>query len=314
MKEEMMIIPCVFCFDGSYVSHAAVAITSLCAHSDSTYKIYCLVYNVSEKNLSIIFNITKRFGVDVEFINVGEQFSDCKTGFHFSAANYYRLLIEILVPESRVIYLDCDLLITCDLKDLFNTELGGNLLAGCVEAKGRKTSKITLAEDDIYINTGVLVMDLDRMRTDDFFKRARNVYESHESQIVWLDQCLINLTAAGKKSLLEKRWNVMAHEVSDGTTLETLYEPFIGNGILHFSGPVKPWHMWSGTWETNFWESYSRLSGNPRSAASRRPKTVDELNALIIKFESEEKWKEAARELRLLVNHLVNKIKQLSRS
>ncbi len=307
-----MKIPCVFCFDESFVGHAAVAITSLCAHSDSALKIYCLFFNIPEERLSIILNITRRFHVEVEFINVGEQFSGWKTGFHFSTASYYRLLIENLVPENRAIYLDCDLLITCDLKDLFNIQLGNNFLAGCEDEKGRKTSKITLADDDVYINTGVLVMDLDRMRTEDFFNRARDVYESHTSQIVWADQCVINLAAAGRKSLLERHWNVMAHEQSDGNTLEALYEPFVGNGILHFSGPVKPWHMWSGAWEAALWQSYLRLSGNPLSAASRRPKTVDELNALIRKFESEGKWKEAAKELRLLANHFENRIRKIT--
>ncbi len=307
-----MKIPCVFCFDESFINHAAVAITSLCVHSNSNYKIYCLFYNITEEKLSIISNITRRFSVEVEFINVGEQFSNWTTGYHFSAANYYRLLIEKFVPESRVIYLDCDLLITCDLKNLFTTDLGNNLLAGCVDDRGRKLSKIALADDDIYINTGVLVMDVDRMRSEDFFNRARKVYESNTSQIVWVDQCVINLAAAGRKSPLEKHWNVMAHEQPDGTTLERLYKPFVGNGILHFSGPVKPWHMWSGVWEATFWQSYLRLSGEPRSVASRRPETIDELNALIKKYESEENWKEAAKELKLLANHFANKVKQLT--
>jgi lipopolysaccharide biosynthesis glycosyltransferase len=52
-------IPCVFCFDAAFARKAAVAITSLCVHADSPYRIYCLVSDVPDDDCKLIEAIAR---------------------------------------------------------------------------------------------------------------------------------------------------------------------------------------------------------------------------------------------------------------
>lgn len=300
-------IPCVFCFDRAFVEKAAVAIASLCVHAESDYKIYCLVSDAGEDDLSVLRKIARRFHVEIVFIYIDNQFTDWKTQGHISPATYFRLLIPSRVPELKVIYLDCDILVTCDLTDLFDVELGDALIAGCLDESGGKTTKIKVDKNDPYLNAGVLVLDLEQLRADDFFQKARLVYQAHESEIVWADQCLINKMMAGRKRLLDRQWNVMAHDRPSDMSLREWCEPFDRKGILHFSGAVKPWHPWASSWEAGLWQCYARAAGVAGSEATRKPATVTEWRAVAQKAAAEEKWQEAAAALKVLSEHYRHK-------
>jgi lipopolysaccharide biosynthesis glycosyltransferase len=309
-------IPCVFCFDAAFARKAAVAITSLCVHAESSCRIYCLVTEVGDEDRAIIQAIGRRFGQTICFIDVDDQFARWKTSGDYSPAIYYRLLIPSLVSERRAIYLDCDLLVTCDLMPLFEVELGEAWLAGRVDQHAGRNSPIPRLQGEPYVNSGVLLLDLDRLRAEDFLGRSRATYEAHVAHgggFQWGDQCVINKAAEGRKLLLEQRWNVMAHEKA-GTSLsaQARLEPFDGTGILHFSGRIKPWHAWSSAWETALWQSYVRLSGVPRGQPPSPPKTVTQWKDLARKLESEGDWRGASDAYRNLATHFERKLIQLS--
>jgi lipopolysaccharide biosynthesis glycosyltransferase len=306
-------IPCVFCFDAAFARKAAVAITSLCVHADSPYRIYCLVSDVPDDDRRLIEAIARRFDQTISFIDVKGAFADWQTRGDYSAANYWRLLIPSLVPERKAIYLDCDLLVTCDLRPLFEVDLDDAWLGGRIDREAGRDSRIVRPQHEPYINSGVLLLDLDRLRSEDFLARSRATYETHAAQVQWADQCVINKAAEGRKLLLEQRWNVMAHEKA-GTSLsaQARLEPFDGTGILHFSGRIKPWHAWSSAWEAALWQSYVRLSGVPRGQPSSPPQTVTQWKDLARKLESEGDWRGASDAYRNLATHFERKLIQLS--
>ena len=101
-----------------------------------------------------------------------------------------------------------------------------------------------------FFNSGVLLMDLDRMRaersSDQLFKVAADLRES----LIWPDQDALNLVFARRWLPLHPRWNTQnsfwawrrwAVEVFGEALLEdAIRRP----GIRHFEGPglSKPWH------------------------------------------------------------------------
>lgn len=291
----MQKIPCAFCFDRAFVEKAAVAITSLCIHAESDYKIYCLVSDTEDDDLDVLRRIARRFHVEIIFIQVDNQFYGWQTQKNISTAAYTRLLIPSNLSEPKAIYLDCDILVTCDLRDLIDVELGDALIGGCRDHRGGKSTKLKLAENDTYVNSGVLLLNLDRLRAEEFQLNIRPVYEKYKSEFISTDQCLINKMTEGRKYVLDRRWNVMAHErPSIQMALRDWCEPFDRNGILHFTGDVKPWHPWSEAWEAGLWQSYARLAGVPGKDADRKPVTVTEWSAVARKAEAEGNWKQAA--------------------
>lgn len=302
----MQKIPCVFCFDRAFIEKAAVAIASLCVHATSDLKIYCLVSGVDDSNLDVLRKIAGRFRSEIIFVRVDNQFAGWKTRAHITEASYFRLLIPANVPEPKVVYLDCDLLITCDLRELFDVDLGDALIAARPDRLGTISTKINLVGNDPYVNAGVLVLNLDRLRAEEFHLRTQQAYEAHQAGIVWADQCLINKMTEGRKRLIDVRWNVMAHDRGN-QLLRQYQEPYDGKGILHFSGEVKPWHPWSGAWEAGLWASYARLAGVPASEPDRVPATVSEWKAVARQCEEDGRWQEAAAALKVLAKHFEKK-------
>ncbi|MGC4387295.1 glycosyltransferase, partial [Streptococcus suis] len=85
---------------------------------------------------------------------------------------YYRYLLpEILVDCDKVIYLDSDLLIRCDVKELWDIDVSQHYLAGVneIDIVNRFPDhklKLGFDLDELFINAGVLVCNLQKMRQD----------------------------------------------------------------------------------------------------------------------------------------------------
>lgn len=265
-------IPVVFCFDANYANYAAVATFSAFSNSVAPLKVYWLVpssdlemANLKKLSLSVL-------GVNIFIKPVdSKHFQDWKEVLHITRGSYLRLLIPETVEEDKVIYLDSDVIVQADLSPLYSTDLETFAIAGALEtAAGGENSNMPLSKPVRYINTGILVMDLKRLRQDGFFLKCKDIYEKYTKQITWGDQCIINKYIESGKKILEPCWN---HYVSLGKnpsheklgTKGTESSP----GILHFLTQDKPWHKSYPPHIGDLWWKYAdklQLDGLRREA------------------------------------------------
>ena len=175
---------------------------------------------------------------------------------HFNSSVYLRLLIPDMINEEKVIYLDSDLIVLGDLSELYSTLTDEFYLAGAVD-RASETSRIPRAENDIYINSGVLVMNLRALRQAEFFNKSADLYSLYSELLVWPDQCLINKFAETKKLAIDPRWNrrIESHAV----TMEdwSKYSSRDASSVIHFVGSIKPWHIMSLPYVADFWRRYA---------------------------------------------------------
>ena len=265
-------IPVVFCFDANYANYAAVATFSAFSHSTLPLKIYWVVpsgdievVNLKKQNLSLM-------GVDISIKPVdNKHFLDWKEILHLSRGTYLRLLIPETVEEDKVIYLDSDVIVQADLSELYSIDLETYAIAGTLEtAAGGENSNMPLSKPVRYINAGVLVMDLKRLRQEGFFLKCKDIYEKYTKQITWADQCIINKYIESGKKILQPCWN---HYVSLGKNLASEKLEIKGTGsspcILHFLTQDKPWHKSYPPHIGDLWWKYAdklQLDGLRREA------------------------------------------------
>lgn len=138
----------------------------------------------------------------IELINVSGQTIFKADGPNFSSKWTYMTMMrlalaEILPDESRCLWLDIDTIVNGDISELFEMDLAGNTFA-MVEEPGRSQSPW------IYYNAGVLLMDLDRMRTGLSADLIRIV---NTRKLRFVDQDVLNLRCQDEILTISPIWN-----------------------------------------------------------------------------------------------------------
>lgn len=174
---------------------------------------------------------------------------------HGGAVSCARMLLpEVLPLVDRVVYLDADTLTCSSLDELWSTPLDGaavGAVRNVVEPGMRdRLARLGVQDPRRYLNSGVLVMDLRRMREAGSADALLRCVRDRGPELLWVDQDALNLVLGDAWAELHPRWNaqnsfwdwpVWAQEVLGGTALaEATAEP----AVLHFEGPslCKPWH------------------------------------------------------------------------
>ena len=157
-----------------------------------------------------------------------------------------------LLPSSlhRVLYLDPDILVINPLTPFGRPELQGNLFAAAshttVNDLVNGINRIRLKTDQDYYNTGVLLMDLDRGRTDIHPQEIFQHVQEHGSELLLPDQDVFN-TLYGAKTLWidDALWNYDARYYPGyllrGNGAYHMDWVMQNTAILHFCGKRKPW-------------------------------------------------------------------------
>jgi lipopolysaccharide biosynthesis glycosyltransferase len=212
--------------------------------------LYMLDVGLSEQSRAKVTLTIKRARPDLEprWLRVPQ---DRIAGLpHFprlSTATHARLLISELLPSfvRRVVYLDADLLVRCDVSPLLGLDLEGSALAAVRDFLERPTR---------YFNAGVMAVDLERWRREAVGRRALAFAVSDPS--VLNDQDALNVVVPNWREL-DYRWNVqvgnlffdgfrgLAPRPARGEFTDRLlarrWRLYRTAAVLHFVAGVKPW-------------------------------------------------------------------------
>lgn len=252
-----------FACDDSYVPFLAVTLTSLKENRDPTrrYALRILEIGLREENKARLRQLLAEDGFTLEFVDVTpavEAVADrLHTRDYYSKSTYYRLFIPDLFPElSKALYLDSDVVVQGDVSQLYDTQLGENLVAAVpdgivntVKDLGRyATNRLKVTSPRHYFNAGVLLMNLDAMRrcrlSDVFLKLLQQV-----TFRVAQDQDYLNVICRNRVTYLGYEWNTMPTGIHAETPK-----------LIHYNLDSKPWHRDDVAYGDTFW-AYAQRSG-----------------------------------------------------
>ncbi len=153
---------------------------------------------------------------------------------HVSIATYFRLLLAEMLPnESKVLYLDCDLLINGSLLELWNKNIDKYAIGAVQEKKFAMHEKLGFPLGKPYFNAGVLLINLNFWRSNDLTKQYLNFLKINSERISFWDQDVLNMVLQDHCLFIEEKWNYVPTQ------------DHIENGvaIIHFAGAHKPWEI-----------------------------------------------------------------------
>ncbi len=276
------IIPIFFSTDDNYIPFLDVAIRSLIknASKEYSYKLIVLNTGLNPENVAKVMQNVQPGFIDIEFVDISEQLEDIKAKlkdvYHFSIVTYYRLFIASLFPQyDKALYLDCDLVVTGDISELYSFELDDNILGACPEEFVQNTpefrlyAKMALGVDpDTYVNAGVLVMNLAQFRKNKIEKKFIKLITKYDFDLLDPDQAYLNYLCRDKILVLPNGWNKEPFDI-----------PCEGNkNIVHYALYKKPWQYEDTPDGEYFWE-YAKDSSFYDVILERKAAFTDEEKA-----------------------------------
>lgn len=298
----------MFAVTSSWLIPLAVAIRSLCVHSDPrrNYELHIVHHGLEEEQMKELGKAVSSYPrVSLGFCRLPErllrilQHRDCG---RFSPLTYGRLLAAALFPRhDRVVYLDVDVLLNGDVAELYDADLHGapiGAVRDCAVLQSISTGRLPdhleyisgmgVTNPRLYCNTGVMVMDLVQMREQETEDRLLRLLEAHPDSFPYVDQDIINIVFHGRIAPLPLRWNYhfqfelhhagMADLIS-GTEFEEAPALFESRSwkLFHLVGDYKPWlppdmeKIYHRLYLALWWAPCPANSGFPQGAARPVP-------------------------------------------
>jgi len=261
------IIPIFFSVDDNYAPFLSVALNSAIQNSSpkNYYKAIILHQDLNEKNKLKLSSLAKDH-FEIEFATmkdgletITDSISNRLRCDYFTLTIYFRLFIPRMFPQyDKGVYLDSDVVVLGDLKELFDTPLGSNLFAACPdrsvadvpELVNYMENAVGVAKDK-YINSGVLLMNLAALREVNFDKFFLELLNTYHIDSIAPDQDYINAICCDRLLHLSDEWDTMPNPKRSTSQNAKL---------IHYNLFSKPWCYDNIQYEDFFWE-YAETCG-----------------------------------------------------
>ena len=286
--------------DGNYALQAQVWMLSLVKTQKSAVRVVVFGNGWGTKDQSAMKALENEL-VKVEFQAVdASRFANVQLKNGFPLATAYNVLapLYLLGEESRAIYMDADMVVTEDLSPLWEmqlaTSIGAVLDAHIVwmasPSMWRPWKEEGLEPLTPYLNTGLMLMDLNQWRAEKLTERTLQFLEKYELPCV--DQDALNLALRGRFDQLHPRYNSMPYHhlkmlryldtVENDTVIgEAITQPAVIHYHRSFFG--KPWtfgctHPGVALWRSLAdevqpgWRKQFDLMGSARAFAAKKAK------------------------------------------
>lgn len=245
--------------DDSYTKYCIVMLTSLLHNNqESPIHVHILASSLNEDSRRDIERVvTGKYDQQLTFHFLDKNLlKECKDrdNSYISIAAFYRIFLSSILPADvhKVLYLDCDLIVDGSLRDLWNEDISDVTVAAVEDmwcARPESYQRLHYDSNYSYFNSGVMLINLDRMRSTGFENRAITYLNEHVDELALYDQDLLNALLYDDKRLLPFRWNVQdgflrrrRSERMFPASIEVLKKELHNPVIIHYVGSKKPWH------------------------------------------------------------------------
>ena len=254
----------VYVANEAYVSILGTSLYSLYDNNKDAdiLDVYIIQTGISEGSVKLLEDLAGYFQRSINIINFEDIRQKKELDFvenKFDISVMARLFADELLPEDvkRVLYIDCDTLVLKSLQKLFFADLGEKTIGAVPEPTINIKVKKSIGIDvrQMYFNSGVLLIDLNKYREKKFRKRILAYYDNIKESTVFSDQDAINGALCHHIKVLSPRYNFFAnykywsykalinYSPSYGIIPEKVYQSAKKDPvILHFAGDERPWY------------------------------------------------------------------------
>lgn len=249
--------------DKNYAAYCGVMLTSVLeSNPRNRFVIHILTDGLSEEDTLRFHQLSARYGciIDIHTLTPQHLSGLPERIGKWPRSICFRLFApDILPPEvTRVIYLDCDIIVDTDLAPLWQTDLTGMACGAVTEEEGHNSDLMlgvlnvvhNLDPGRRYFNSGVMVMDFAMIRAAGLHHKALELIRRKGSSLSCPDQDALNIVMRHQWKELSLRWNVQSRfflknyfkllRDEDRELMLAIASRRL-RGIIHFTGTKHPW-------------------------------------------------------------------------
>lgn len=264
----------LFTINREYMEHVIDCIRSIVRFpSDDGYDIYILHSDIQEQDQIYFRSQIENRNTTVHFQFVEPSFfAAFPESDRYPRLIYYRIFAASLLPPDvdRILYLDGDTIVINPIDELYKTDFEGNYFLACTHVKKflNKVNRYRLGmeEENAYINSGVMLMNLSELREKQNIKEIMTFVEKRKRYLALPDQDIITALYGNKTGILD----TMKYNLSD--RMISVYNADLSHRkidlewirkntvIIHYYGKQKPWKKtYLGILDVFYWEIKEKL-------------------------------------------------------
>ena len=277
----------VFCVDNRYLSQLDVAIKSLIAYNEDL-NIYVVNADIPYEyfmKYQHVLNDTNNRVIDWK---IEEEELKWDASFEYiTKISYARLLIPEILPHlKRVVYLDCDIVVTDNIDQLFEIDLMD-------KAVGLVIDWLNFATATNRYNSGVMLFDCDVWRQNNYVSGLKEEIEKRVKFQEEATKALPPELGADDQHVVNAYFdydNVYELPYEMNTQFGTMilgmaqyardkFKEIKAGKIIHFTGPLKPWAEWGNMRGRQNWWDFHFMS--VRDAVKMHQKLFEQRQMLV---------------------------------
>lgn len=267
--------------DDKGVMFLGVSLESLLENnlSHKDINIFVIDDGITEKNKRLLDEEAERFQRKITYIKkpeikilMGVEPDSRKWPDNIFCRLFLPTIFKDYKNIERIIYLDTDTIVTEDLSGLWNEDISGYPCGAVLECMSNLHKEcIGLKMRDPYLNSGMLLIDINQWRELSLEEKCKDFGKTHLSSLEYPDEGIINGVLQGKFKVLHPKYNnttlknafsyseLKVYRKSAVMYSEEEYEEAVENPtIIHFTNSFmvdRPWikdskkpHRFSGLW------------------------------------------------------------------
>ena len=241
--------------DDNYAQHCCAMLCSLFENNkDYTFSIHILSHSLSAKNSKQIESLCSRYNQKLQIYDVDESRLE---GVKFrekrplTKAAYYRILLPEILGENitKILYLDCDIIILNKIVDIYDIDISNYALAACVDSSpysSNHRNQLGLSLTDLAFCSGVMLLNLEYWRSHNALVKLLEFSKRERVPVYLHDQDSLNFVFKNQWFVLPPKWNrgVMSFfQIHPGEKFFDYLEYDQTPQLIHYASNIaKPWY------------------------------------------------------------------------
>lgn len=253
----------VYVSNNAYAKYLGISMLSLFDNNQDLKNItvYVLAQEIDAENMKRLCAIADSYCRAIKFIDISKFERNIPFDFKtlgFNSIILARLFLCSYLPTEimRILYLDCDTIVNGSIKELEIISLGQNMIAAVPDfyMPADKKYLIGLKKEDIYYNSGVLLINLELWRLINIEERFIEYYHLKNGQLLYSDQDILNYCCKGRILTLSYTYNLSTNlfyfpryfvkKIQPAYNIKGAIEHtgiLSHPAIIHYMGDERPW-------------------------------------------------------------------------